>query len=823
VTEIFRIETAQTQLSWSTRVPTQLDLESKGPVGRLAISLSEQATDIKISRPGLPSEAANNVSVEIGPRLYEETSYDLLLRSTDNQKIELRHRDPIITHGLHASTDGHIVHGSINFKSQIGRSRFSVYVNKRLEYEFEVEVFPSKLDYAVDYYAILADVQDILAALVLEYLRSTFKTGLTLSAEIPSRLAWILLLRHVVDDLERGLRYVERHPHHGLVRERMSTRVEKLRRPDATIAKMVMQGKGQGPKSRTDSGLVLHRRLPERLARITWDTPEHRWLSSQLTLIRERLAELHLEERNRRDEQSGARQLKILDEIEGLENRITALQRLEPIAQTMGVAPPGFTSLTLQSQPGYREAHRACLILRMALRIDGGPVRLSVKDIHELYEYWCYLALVRLIGKITNQPLPARQLFSTDQHGLRIRLKQGKSQVVKFPTGSRTLELAYNPQYKGEASVFSQRPDVVLTFTDPHWPTMRLVFDAKYRINTMGSYVKRFGAPGPPQGAIDVLHRYRDAILETTGLHGSRSEKFKRTVVEGVALFPYVDTHDQFRSSQFWLSLERLGIGAVPFLPRETRYLEEWLRAVLKRGGWSTAERAIPYYSLEQLRAWQEAEKEFVLLGVLRPNAQQHLDWIKSNRFYYTPASKQPRQLVTRWLAIYSPAQIRSPGAITHLAEVQNIEIKKRREIDTPWLAQRRPEEAQVVYTLGELRELQNPIENRGPSTLGKRFTTNRWTSRLAILRATQLRELFLETSAEWRLYEQLSLAEAEFSISPGPAKLQGEEIAAGRAWFVGQHYQIQYRGPAGFLIRRDGLIDRYHSDIQEVVEIFVS
>lgn len=806
-------------------MPVASDAEPKVPVGRLAIFLSDQANkNIKISRPGLPTEVANDVAVEVGPRLYEETSYTLLLRSTDKRRVELRHRDPTILQALSATIDGSIIHGAINFKSQIGRSRFSVYINGKPEYEFEVEVFPSKLDYAVDYNAILADVQDLLAALVLEYLRSTYKTGLTTEPETPSRLAWILLLRYIVDDLERGLRYVERHPHHGLLRERISTRVEKLRRLDATIAKMVRQGKGHGPKIRTASGLVLHSRLPERLTRITGDTPEHRWLASQLTRIRQRLAEIHLEEANR-DEEYSPRQRSTLEEISNLENRIAALQGLEPIAEATGFAPPGFTSLTLQARPGYREAYRACLILRLGLRVDGGPVGLSVKDIHRLYEYWCYLALVRLIAQITGQPLPARQLFSTEQQGLRVRLKQGKSQVVKFANNSRTLELTYNPQYGGKAFILPQKPDVVLTFRDPHWPTMRLVFDAKYRINTDTGYVKQFNSPGPPQAAIDVLHRYRDAILEETGLHGSRSETFKRTVVEAVALFPYVDTLNQFRASRFWVSLERLGIGAVPFLPRETRYLEEWLRGVLKRGGWSTAERSIPYCSLEQLRSWQEAEKEYVLVGALRSNAQEHLHWIQSSRCYYTGLTRrQPRQLVSRWIAIYSPGRIRRPGAVTHLAEVQNIEIKKRHEIDTPWVSQHRTDETPVVvYHLGEVRELERAIENRDSRGAAKRFSNNRWTSKLGIIRATELRELFLETSAEWRFYEQLRLAGAEFTLKAGPAKLQGEEDARGRTWFVGKHYRVQYRGAAGFFIQRDGLRNQYRSDIDEVVEIFVS
>lgn len=798
--ELFHIETNQTRLTWSDRSAS----ETKPAEGRLAISLSSPRNNIKIGRQGLPVEIANNLEVEVGPRLYEETSYDLLLQSRE-RRVELRHRDPTILNSLHHSVDGNIVYGAIDFGSQIGRSRFSVYVDGKPEYDFEVEVFPSKLDYIADYYALLADMQDILTGLVLQYLRSTYQLGFVTDSEGSSRLEWILLLRYVVDDLEDGLRYIERNPHHELVPERVSTRVDKLRRPDATISKMIAQGKC---------------RLPERRAQMTWNLPEHRWLKSQLLLIRQNLAEIHSAERKNG---SGIRQLRILEEIAGLEDRIESLERLEFIAQAKGTVRPDLPSPRFDNKPGYREAHRAVSMLLQGLRVDGGPVGLSVKEIHSLYEYWCYLTLIRLIAKITGEEIPIRELFTIEQNGLRVRLRRGTSQTVKFSSGGRILEVTYNPEYKGDAFILPQKPDVVLTIHDPQWPTMRLVIDAKYRIETSRAYVKQFGSPGPPQAAIDALHRYRDAILDQTGLQGPRSEIVKRSVVEGVALFPYADVHDEFRNSRFWTHLKRLGIGAIPLLPRETRYLEEWLREVLTRGGSSAAEQTIPYESHEQLRLWQEAEKETALVATLKTNAREHLDWIKTQRCYYTTFTpSQGRQLFSRWVGIYSPASIRRPGAVTHMAPVEDFEIKKRKLIDTPW-SPRRGSEMQIVYQLGEVIELEKPIENRGPTGLGRRFSNNRWTSKLGVLRASELRELFLETTAEWRLYEQLRVAEAEFTLNPGPAKPHNESDPQGRTWFVGKNLRVLYRGAAGYLIRRNGMRDEYRSDVEEVVEHFIS
>ena len=80
-----------------------------------------------------------------------------------------------------------------------------------------------------------------------------------------------------------------------------------------------------------------------------------------------------------------------------------------------------------------------------------------------------------------------------------------------------------------------------------------------------------------------------------------------------------------------------------------------------------------------------------------------------------------------------------------------------------------------------------------------------------------------METSAEWRLYEQLRVAGVEFTLKPSRANLHDENDQCDRAWFVRKHLRVQYRGAAGFLLRRNGLRDEYRSDLEEVVERFIS
>src|SRR5690606_2062948 len=113
-----------------------------------------------------------------------------------------------------------------------------------------------------------------------------------------------------------------------------------------------------------------------------------------------------------------------LKELVELDSRIAALERLEPIVAATASSPSGFTSLILQGAPGYREAYQALMILAQGLRIGGGPVELSVKDLHLLYEYWCFLEVVKQVAELINHPIPPRALFDVRADGLRLRLEK---------------------------------------------------------------------------------------------------------------------------------------------------------------------------------------------------------------------------------------------------------------------------------------------------------------------------------------------------------------------------------------------------------------
>src|SRR5579862_5835209 len=151
--ELFAIDSDHFLLSWSSRrdaEPSTLP-GTHAPPGRLVVQSGPGRSGISTRRTGVPEAVAADPSEIVGPRLFEQTDYAIYLQSKSTNPVTLATRDPVLLAGLSQSEKGRVVHGPINFGSQVGRTEFEVRTGGRTEAIFEVEVFPTKLDYATDY------------------------------------------------------------------------------------------------------------------------------------------------------------------------------------------------------------------------------------------------------------------------------------------------------------------------------------------------------------------------------------------------------------------------------------------------------------------------------------------------------------------------------------------------------------------------------------------------------------------------------------------------------------------------------------------------
>jgi predicted component of viral defense system (DUF524 family) len=817
--DLFRIHTNLFSLDWraTSRTPTVASSGTKFLDGYFrATPRSKDCTLLTGSWKAWPVAISNNFEADRGPALFEETEYQIYARckSTSN-RITVVHRDPLIISRLSHQENETVLHGALNFRGQIGRSTFTVCINDRPVLDLDLEVFPTKIDYETDYQEILADLQQSVRSLAYEYLRSTFQFGKVTATAKPTQLEWLLLLREVIEQLRKAIQEVAHHPRRGLVRRARVSRIEKIKKLNSVLRGQIRRGQGRGMMLTTEVGCVREQ-LIDSSPESTLDTAEHRWLKRQLTEIQQELA--RISQSFNREEQS-ERKAAIVSEVVAMEHSITRMLTVEPIREANGDPPPGFASLALLTSPGYREAYQTCMLLKMGLRLEGDAIRVSVKDLNVLYEYWVFFAMVQILRQAYGDVDDFGNLFRLQRSGLHVGLIQGRQQSIHFtPSKTSRITITYNPQFQNkDTTLVPQKPDILIRCEHDGWPQLQLICDAKYRIDTTEEYRCQFGIAGPPRDAINVLHRYRDAILEFDEFDPD-GRRPKRSVVQAAALFPFTEAREgEFRESRLWTSIERLGIGAIPALPRGLGYLREWLLGAIQQGGWAMADRIIPNAVEERAADWRDAARDPVLVGVLdSASAQARFDWISKERLFYIPRPKKMhRHFRVVAVALYCPRPMRKTPAIAYVADVQEILELQRREIDTPWSARGSGDAPMLVYRLGTIRSMPRVLENTDGTQTS--FRGERWTTRLALSRAVTAAEIALETEPEWRLYELLHSKQIKFELrlKEIPGSLKDEPI--GRAAFrLPSGQSIRYDGSNGFEVAEGSTgMSRFYSFAQ--------
>lgn len=791
--ELFSLKTTDTHLVWQLigkEPPLTGNPTGKGHLKIIPLPVGE----VRLCGDVLDSRIAN--SILPGPALYEQTSYRVSLKSFGAHKIEIRHADPEIQSKLMPldSETPDLIVGEVNFRSQVGYSSFEVWLDDQKNYTFEVEVYPTKLEYKEDFQQMLAEVQDILAGLAFEYLKSTYMGSAIKQTDKQTALEWVLLFQHILEDLEKALRQIAQRPIRNLRSQTQLIPLHQIRKVDSSLRHSVRTGRGQGARKRLSSGVQVLEQHWSQQSQYTLDTPEHRWLASQLQRVRQKLAQILEKEQSRLGHHP-----KHLEQLAGYEHRLAQLQKLEPINAASTHASPGFTSLQLMGASGYREAYRAILVLQLGLRLEGNALNLSLKNIAELYEYWCYLAIVKLLANSCNEILPLDELIEIQHSGLKVRLQQGQETRTRFRLGETRIDLLYNPHLRQNA-LLTHKPDILLEVRKPNWPVMRAVLDAKYRIDPSQSVREQMGLPAPPQDAINVLHRYRDAILDEECLLGSQEPPtLARSVIQGVALYPYVVQDEQeFPQSKLNQVFKRIGIGALPLVPTQTHYLAGWLQAFVSSQPWELAQTNFPAVLQPALR---QAASEGILIGPLNGNyAKEHFAWLKASKSYYIPYinPEHGRQWRVRWIALYLPKELQTDGigAVAFRGKVRYIEVVDREKIATPWQS-RHSQENVILYHV-ETWEPIRPIPNSNQVASGP-MTQRRWSTRLALECAENLSELSLESVPEWQMYERLKQENLPFKIKASKVPSL-EEDSPGHACFnIADNFKAVYKGGQGF------------------------
>ena len=476
--------------------------------------------------------------------LEEETAYPVLLQSLGNEPVHLRHSDPVVTGGLVSGDDGRVLHGRVQFGSQAGRTAFDIVVGSTVEMSVSVSVLPAKMSEA-EVAVMRAEAEAFAAGLAVSAVRPTTigDRGGDLGSSPP---VWLAALRTGVDHLERALRHIRRRPVLDVHRVVENVRLGRVSRPSLeTLRAARKRGVSDAP-------------LPVRSPRLSSDTPAHRWLAARLRAHAQTLRRLERAEAGR---PASVRRRALLEELGSLRTRVEAV-RAVPILRDAGARAPTVPPLVLRRRPGYADAYDALRRLDRGLALRDGALDVATQDLAVLYETWAVLAVVQALADVLGVEPPERP-FGVDVRGTDVRLRRGAANAVRLSGRGVEATAVYTPRFPAPPALLAQRPDVVIDLRRGTERT-RVVLDAKYRRDDSAGYRRRYGAAGPPEDALNTLHRYRDAVPG---------------VAVAAALFP--GTSEGFEGSRLWTSLSGLGVGAVPFRPGDRGGLTRFLSGLV--------------------------------------------------------------------------------------------------------------------------------------------------------------------------------------------------------------------------------------------------
>jgi hypothetical protein len=687
------------------------------------------------------------MALQIHPFFYEQQNYLIFIEGKDNQKIDFFHENRSIREAVtrYPGKDNQLM-GIINFRNDVGYSELEIRGNGQTLLIMTIEVFPSKIDYRSDYYKLLQEVNKEIYNLAYDFLRRTFQGTKLKEASNISMVEFFSIIRLIFNNFIKAYRRIENYPHHRLnqtPRVLPAARVKKINRKSIKWLIRNQQFYNQE--------LELPTRMLNIDKQISFDTFENRFvkwiiiqLVKKLSLFEQRYRLLAYDEP---DEE-------IIQMINKMRKKLDFILKHSFLQGVGDLYKIDSLSLVLQMAPGYREVYKYYLMLLKGLSINGEIFRLSMKQIWELYEYWCFLELNHILSE--KYQLIKNDLIDVNYQGIYVKLNKGSSSRIEYenPVTGERFTLSYN-QYEGEKITTGQKPDNVLTLNkDGSAVEYKFIFDAKYRINPAypgGDYYKAYnGIPGPEEDTINSMHRYRDAIVERY------KDAHERVVVGAFVLFPYHD-EERFKEHHFYKSIEKVNVGAFPFLPGSTELVSSFLENIIEESYLGNYERNTLPAGTDDYRRDTNFEQN-VLIGSLRNKKQFEI--IYDKKFYYLPYQKSILSHDLEYVAIYqSERSFGQDSGVKYYGRINGVEIKKRKEIKVP--TNKRLEKYYLVFNVDSWEELDKPIKPEGYGVSGSHI----YTSMMLLEKAKTIPELSIKTLEEWRTWLELKRIQPEVKL----------------------------------------------------------
>lgn len=462
---------------------------------------------------------------------------------------------------LFSFDDGSRLKGRFEPRQHVGRVRVRVLAPESgLAGTAELEVAPTKLEYATEYQQMVGDVAEVATAALLQGF-SPAALALRKSSTPSSRLLYqqfaFLHARLSSAELRNAFALISASPHRDWRSETELVGAGRPIRASAQLGRALLK-----PGSRVDThGRLRVGTVPKRIERsrteATYDSVPNRFVRYALERWRTVAQALH-DGLERPDSQQRSGPLR-----RGVQASREVIEQLDQL-----LAAPFFREVgrlevfpsanqVLHKQEGYRQIFQTFALAEVGANLSldwdlDDVFSASQRNVATLYEYWAFLQLVDVVGDVcgTARTVEALALASD---GLSLGFKQGVAGGVKWEThvGDRDLEIEvfFNRTFTTSTKRLSDsswsrmmrpdcsmrvRPQSKLPQVEDGALDVWLHFDAKYRVERVTEQFDS-GFAEPESAAADAeiteglsrskredllkMHAYRDAIRRSAGAY----------------------------------------------------------------------------------------------------------------------------------------------------------------------------------------------------------------------------------------------------------------------------------------------------------------
>lgn len=435
--------------------------------------------------------------------------------------------------------------GFLNFKSYVGKTFLDIKTREGRE-SIPVEVKSKKINYYEDYPRMLADLSDQISSLILESDSPTFQKFVVDEYKLKTFYEDFIILEHIfeVENLPSAAEYINRNFHTRLKREVEVVPVALASNIDVEELPRILKPSNIGADGKIKN-------LPQVYLEETPNTPENRFYKYFLESLENLILRLL--------ENSPKGYIK--DSLKRFLNEVQYQLSHDWLRDVGRLEHLPLNSQVLQKRDGYRDILRYFFILDLSLRFTWKELEESFKGfekrLSQLYEYWCYFKLIKILEDITGKRVNPLEIFKISQW--KVEIKWGCESMLKFalnmPDGSIVVNLSYNRKFANNTGCRSYslpfRPDYSI-LVDIGECTYFIHFDAKYRSKIIATdfyemkkrdleeeFQRKYKA-----GDIYKMHTYKDAILHSIGAYilypGDEEVIFKeyKDEIPSVGAFP---------------------------------------------------------------------------------------------------------------------------------------------------------------------------------------------------------------------------------------------------------------------------------------------